>query len=357
MWINNIKLNNFRNYNKKEINLHENINVFFGENAQGKTNIIESIFLCSIGKSFRTNKEKELIKFNEEKAAVEINFQKSDRNGNIKIEIGEKKQVYLNGIKLKKLSELLGNINIVIFTPDDINILKGGPQNRRKFLDIMISQLRPNYMHILSLYNKTLEQRNNYLKQIKLEKKDENLLDIWDEKLVEYGIKIYEYREEFIEKIKNKIKNIHKEITNDKEEIEIEYFSDATTRQNFINELKSRRKLDIIKGFTTKGTHRDDFVVYINKKEVGIYGSQGQNRTAILSLKLSELQVIYDDIGEYPILLLDDFMSELDSKRRESFLNNIKNIQVIITCTEKITLENLEYFSYNVKDGEIIEKN
>ena len=357
MWINNIKLNNFRNYNNKEIKLHENINVFFGENAQGKTNIIESIFLCSIGKSFRTNKEKELIKFNEEKTLVEINYEKSDRTGNIKIEIGEKKQFYLNGIKIKKLSELLGNINIVIFTPDDINILKGGPQNRRKFLDIMISQLRQNYMHILSLYNKTLEQRNNYLKQIKTEKKDENLLDIWDEKLIDYGIKIYEYRKEFLEKIKNKIKNIHKDITNGREDIEIKYISDAITRQTFINELKSRRKLDIIKGFTTKGVHRDDFIIYINKKEVGTFGSQGQNRTAMLSLKLSELQVIYDDIGEYPILLLDDFMSELDSKRRESFLNNIKDIQVIITCTEKLRLENLKYFSYNVIDGDIIEKN
>ena len=357
MWINNIKLNNFRNYNKKEINLHENINVFFGENAQGKTNIIEAIFLCSIGKSFRTKKEKELIKFNEERTLVEINYEKSDRTGNIKIEIGEKKQVYLNGIKIKKLSELLGNINVVIFTPDDINILKGGPENRRKFLDIMISQLRPNYMHILSLYNKTLDQRNNYLKQIKTEKKDENLLDIWDEKLIDYGVKIYEYRKEFLEKIINKIKNIHKGITDGKEEIEIEYISDAVTRQNFLNELKSRRKLDIIKGHTTKGIHRDDFIIYINKKEVGHFGSQGQNRTAMLSLKLSELQVIYDDIGEYPILLLDDFMSELDSKRRESFLNNIKDIQVIITCTEKLRLENLKYFSYNVIDGDIIEKN
>ena len=356
MWIKNIKLNNFRNYNKKKINLYENINVFYGENAQGKTNIIESIFLCGIGKSFRTNKEKELIKFNEEKASVEINFQKTDRDGNIKIEIGEKKQIYLNGIKIKKLSELLGNINIVIFTPDDINILKGGPQNRRKFLDIMISQLRPNYMHVLTLYNKTIEQRNNYLKQIKLENKNSDLLDIWDEKLIEYGMKIYEYRKEFIEKIQNKIKNIHKEITQDKEEIEIKYFSDANTRQNFINELKSRRKLDILKGFTTKGVHRDDFVVYINGREVEIYGSQGQHRTAILSLKLSELNVIYDEIGEYPILLLDDFMSELDDKRRKNFLNNIKDIQVIITCTEKIILENLEYFSYNVIDGNIKEE-
>ena len=357
MWINDIKLKNFRNYNNKEIKLHENINVFFGENAQGKTNIIESIFLSSIGKSFRTNKEKELIKFNEENAIIEIAFSKKDRDGKIKIEIGTKKQIYLNGIKLKKLSELLGNINVVIFTPDDINILKGGPQNRRKFLDVMISQLRPNYMHTLSLYLKTLEQRNNYLKQIKMENKEENLLDIWDEKLVEYGIKIYEYRKEYIDKIQEKIKKIHKDITQNKEEIEIKYFSEANTRQNFLNELKSRRKLDIIKGFTTKGVHRDDFMIYINGKEVEIYGSQGQNRTAVLSLKLAELQVIYDDIGEYPILLLDDFMSELDSKRRKNFLDNIKNIQVIITCTEKLALENLEYFSYNVIDGNVIEEN
>ena len=356
MWIKEIKLMNFRNYDEQKIKLHENINVFFGENAQGKTNIIESIYLSSIGKSFRTNKEKELIKFNKEKAFVDISYEKSDRDGNIKIEIGDKKQVYLNGIKIKKLSELLGNINIVIFTPDDINILEGGPQNRRKFLDVMIGQLRPNYIHVLTLYLKTLEQRNNYLKQIKLENKNEELLEIWDEKLADYGIKIYEYRKEFIEKIINKIKIIHKEITQNKEEIEIKYFSDLTTRQNFINELKSKRKLDIIKGYTTKGVHRDDFVVYINGKQVDIYGSQGQHRTAVLSLKLAELQVIYDEIGEEPILLLDDFMSELDENRRKNFFNYIKNIQVIVTCTEKIVLENLKYFSYNVIDGKVIEK-
>ena len=167
MWIENIKINNFRNYDNEEINLGKNINIFYGENAQGKTNIIESIFLSSMGKSFRTNKDKEMINLNKEKAVIEISFVKSDREGKVKIELSNKKSIYLNGIKLKKLSELLGNINIVIFTPDDINILKGGPQNRRRFLDIMISQLKPNYMYNLSLYLKTLEQRNNYLRQIK----------------------------------------------------------------------------------------------------------------------------------------------------------------------------------------------
>ncbi len=354
MWIKNIKIKNFRNYENEKINLEKNINIFYGENAQGKTNIIEAIFLCSLGKSFRAKKDIEMIKLNEENAIVEIEYEKSDRDGKIKIELGNKKNIYLNGIKIKKLSELLGNLNIVIFTPDDINILKGGPQNRRRFLDIMISQLRPNYMHILNLYLKTIEQRNKYLRQIKEENKDEKLLDIWDEKLAEYAIKIYEYRKEFINKIIKKIKIIHNKITNEKEEIELEYITECKEKEYYLNLLKERRKLDIIKGFTTKGIHRDDFMIYINKKEISVYGSQGQNRTAMLSLKLAELQVIYDEIGEYPILLLDDFMSELDRNRRINFLKNIEDTQVIITGTEKLDIENLKYLEYNVANGKVI---
>lgn len=354
MWIKKIKIKNFRNYEIEEINLEKNINIFYGQNAQGKTNIIESIFLCSLGKSFRTKKDKEMIKLNEQNALVEVEYEKSDRDGKIKIEIGNKKNIYLNGIKIKKLSELLGNLNIVIFTPDDINILKGGPQNRRRFLDIMISQLRPNYMHILNLYIKTMEQRNNYLRQIKEEHKDENLLEIWDEKLAEYAIKIYEYRKEFIEKIIKKLDIIHKNITNGEEQIELEYVTECDSEEKYLKLLKERRKLDIIKGFTTKGVHRDDFMIYINKKDIKIFGSQGQNRTAMLSLKLAELQVIYDEIGEYPILLLDDFMSELDKTRRKNFLENIEGTQVIITGTEKLDIENLEYLEYNVSNGKVL---
>ena len=354
MWISKIKLNNFRNYEKQEIILNKGINVFYGENAQGKTNIIESIYLCSMGKSFRARKDQELIKFQNDKAQVEIDYEKTDRDGKIKIELENKKSVFVNGIRLKKLSELLGNINIVIFTPDDIDILKGGPQKRRRFLDVMISQLKPNYMHVLNMYIKTLEQRNNYLRQIKVDNKDETMLDIWDEKLVEYGTKIYEYREEFINKIKEKIGTIHNKITDSKENIEIEYVSECSDKEKYLSLLKSRKKLDIIKGYTTKGIHRDDFVIYINGKPVNIYGSQGQHRTAILSLKLSELKVVYDEIGEYPILLLDDFMSELDEQRKKSFLENIKEAQVIITCTEKIDAKNLEYFSYKISGGKII---
>ena len=353
MWIKKIKISNFRNYKNAEINLNDKINIFYGENAQGKTNIIESVYLCSIGKSFRTSKEKEMIKFGEENCSVEINFEKTDRDGNISINIGERKNIFVNKIKIKKLSELLGNINVVIFTPDDINILKGGPQNRRKFLDVMISQLRPKYMHICSLYQKTLDERNTFLKNS--ENYNYDLLDIYDEKLAEYGCEIYKYRNEFIEKLKNKIIKIHKNITNDKENIEIKYTSNCEDKKEYLKLLKDRRKLDFIKGYTTKGVHRDDFQIFLNELPVDVYGSQGQHRTAVLSLKLSELQVIYDEIGENPILLLDDFMSELDEFRRTNFLENIKDTQVLITCTEKIDLNDSDAKSFYVKNGNIEE--
>ena len=354
MWIKELRINNFRNYKNEEIKFEKNINIFYGENAQGKTNIIEAIFLCSMGRSFRTNKDKEMILLNESQANIEIEFEKSDRSGKIKIELAGKKNVSINGIKIKKLSELLGKINIVIFTPDDINILKGTPALRRRFLDMMIGQLRPNYVYILNMYNKTLEQRNNYLRQIRQEGKAESLLEIWDEKLVEYGNIISNYRREFINKIIEKINIIHKKITNDNEKIDIIYTSCCENKKNYMDLLTQRRKLDIIKGYTTKGIHRDDFEVYINDKELSIYGSQGQNRTAVLSLKLSELQVIHDEIEEEPILLLDDFMSELDEKRRNHFLEKIEKTQVIITCTDKIDIENKNILIYNVKEGKVI---
>lgn len=353
MFIKTIKLKNFRNYNYQIIELNKGVNIFIGDNAQGKTNILESVFLCSMGKSFRAKKDRELVSLGKEEALIEIEYEKSDRNGRIAFCISDKKDIFLNDIKIKKLSELLGNINIVMFSPDDIEILKEGPIKRRRFLNMMISQLRPNYTYVYNLYNKVLEQRNNYLRQIRLEGKDENFLDIWDEKLAEYGEIIYKYRNEFIIKIKEKIGDIHRKITEDDEKIDIEYISDFYIKEKYLKKLKENRKKDIQKGYTTTGIHRDDFEIYINDKKVNIYGSQGQHRTAMLSLKLAELYVIYDDIGEYPILLLDDFMSELDEKRRRNFVKNITEAQVLITGTHEIVLENLIYNVYNVRRGEV----
>ena len=208
MYIDKIILKNYRNYEEQEIELNPHINVFYGDNAQGKTNILESIFMSSFGKSFRTTKEKEMIKIGEDFLETNIFYKKSDREGKIKVIISNKKQIEVNGVKIKKLSELIGKLNIVIFTPDDIQILKSGPDRRRRFLDMMIGQLRPNYVYTLNLYLKTLEQRNNYLKQIREENKPDNMLEIWNEKLAEYGQIIFKYREEFIAKINNKIQKI-----------------------------------------------------------------------------------------------------------------------------------------------------
>ncbi len=353
MYIKNIKLNNFRNYEEQNIELQNGINLFVGDNAQGKTNILEAIFLCAIGKSFRAKKEKELIKIGEENSLIEIEYEKSDRAGKIKIELNDKKSVFVNDIKQNKLSDILGNINIVMFSPDDIEILKSGPAKRRRFLNILISQLRPKYVYCLNMYLKTLEQRNNYLRQIKQENKPKEMLEIWDEKLAEYGELVFNYRNEFIEKIKNKINKIHNEITDNKEEIKLKYITDCENKEKYLQELRKFWEQDIQKGYTTKGIHRDDFYVFINGKQVNIYGSQGQNRTVILSLKLSELEIIYDEIGEYPILLLDDFMSELDSKRRENLLKSISNTQILITCTDEFTISNKMCKTYFVNNGNV----
>jgi DNA replication and repair protein RecF len=349
MYIKDIYLKNFRNYREQKIELNPSANVFYGNNAQGKTNILEAIFFSAFGKSFRTSKEKQVIMKEKDFFKIHTEFQKKDREGNVDIFLGDDKSISVNGVKLNKLSELLGNINIVIFSPEDINLLKDESAVRRKFLDMMISQLRKNYIYNLNNYKKNLEQKNNYLKSRNI---SDDMLDVYDEKLAEYSENVYQYRNEFIEKIKEKIKEIHSNITD--EDISIVYKTDCESKEKCLEKLKKNREKDKYRGFSSVGCHRDDFKILINGDEVDIYGSQGQNRTAILSLKMAELEVINDEIGEYPILLLDDFMSELDQERITNFLKSINNIQVIITCTEKIDLENSSNFYVN--NGEILLK-
>ena len=231
MYIKNIKLKNFRNYDKLDIDFKKDFNLIYGENAQGKTNILEAIYLTSLGKSFQTNQDKELIKIGEDIAEVEVEYETKDRSGKIKCVISDKKTFYINDIKQKRISDIIGKINLVLFYPDNINIIKGTPQERRRFLDIMISQLKPNYLHLLTIYQKTLEQRNSYLKQIKFDNKPKDMLEIWDERLSELSYSIYIYRKEFIDKIKNKIKEIHNLITNcgkQNEEIDIKFKTNRT---------------------------------------------------------------------------------------------------------------------------------
>lgn len=224
---------------------------------------------------------------------------------------------------------------------------------------MMISSLKPNYMHLLNDYNRVLEQRNTYLKQIIKERKSETLLEILDEQLAELSFQIYEYRNQYLEKFANIIQETHDIITKNtktEEIIKIKYISNAQDKQGFVDNLKKSRNIDLARGYTSTGVHRDDFMIYINKKIVSIYGSQGQQRTTTLTLKLCELKIVTEEIGETPILLLDDFMSELDENRRKSFLENLKDSQVIITCTDKIEMEKEHIKSFYVENGKVLEK-
>lgn len=356
MYIKKVKLENFRNYDNLEVEFKKDFNLIYGNNAQGKTNILEAIYLSAIGKSFQTNKDSEMIKIGKEKAKVEIEYKTKDREGKITVEIADKKTFFINGIKQKKISDIIGKINIVLFYPDNIDIIKGGPAERRRFLDIMISQLKPNYIHILNKYLKTLDQRNAYLKQIKFDNKSKDMLEIWDESLSRLSYQIYTYRSEYIQKIKEKIKVIHNKITNcgqQDEKIEISFISSGKSQKDFYENLLRNRENDIRKGYTSTGSHRDDFDIYINDKKVNVYGSQGQQRTSVLSLKLTELNIIQDEIEEPPILLLDDFMSELDENRRNNLTNAIENNQVFITCTDKILVEEKNNTIYHIENAKL----
>ena len=335
-------LQNYRNYIKLPLILHPGLNIFYGDNAQGKTNFIESIYLCGTGRSYRTFKEKELILWDEEIGYVKAEIERKDVNTKIELSLisGKPKIVKVGGIKINKLSELLGVLNVVMFSPEDLKLVKEGPIFRRRFMDIEISQVKPGYYYNFQKYSKILLQRNNLLKSIKYDRSLVKTLDVWDEQLSEYGSYLINYRIEFINKISILAKLVHRKITDGSEELNISYatqFINIKSREeikvNIYKGLIDNRGKDIQRGSTSVGPHRDDIDFYINSVDVKTFGSQGQQRTCALSLKLSELEFIKGECGEYPVLLLDDVLSELDIKRQKFLLSSLKNIQTFITCT------------------------
>ena len=351
MIIEKISLENFRNYGEQEIEVSPNINVFFGNNAQGKTNVLEAIYYTALGRSFRTYKDAELIRFENDLGKIHIEYEKNNRENEIEIQLSkkEKKTIWLNGIKLIKNSELLGNLNIVLFSPDDIIILKQAPALRRRFLDILISQLKPSYVHVLSEYNKVLDQRNALLKSRRID-----TIDVWDEQLATLAGKIYDYRKMYIEKLGEKMHTIHPKVTNGKETIKICYQTKFTTKEEFLRLLQKNREHDLFKGYTTIGPHREDFEIEINNTVLNIYGSQGQHRTAVLSLKIAEMEILKEETGENPILLLDDVTSELDLERINLIFSTIKDYQVFITCTDASIVVNNEHLTNHLKLYKIV---
>ena len=368
MRIKKIQAENFRNLENIKIEFSDGINIIYGNNAQGKTNIIEAIYVFSFGKSFRATKEIELLKFDKDYFLSKIDIIKKDRDTEMSFgfdKITNKKMIKINGVIQKKVSDIIGKLNIVVFKPEDIKIVTDSPTIRRKYIDFVISSISKSYLDNITKYKKVLEERNNLLKEIKIRFKgskklletDQNLLDVYDKILSKLNIDIYNERNKIINKLNTYIYDIHLKLTENytkSENLHIKYVSNvAEDIEKMYNNLNKSRLNDINKGYTSLGIHRDDYIISINSLDVSIYGSQGQKKSSIISLKLSELKVIEEVIGEKPVLLLDDYMSELDEKRRLKFLDIIEDIQIIITTTHKISIEGKENTYFYVDNGKI----
>lgn len=344
MKINSLNLHNFRNYKDEFFSFSDGFNIIYGENGQGKTNIIEAFYYFCTGRSFKNVKDKEAVLFGEDTAKIKIEFEKFSSLNFAEIIINDGKIINLNGVNIKKLSELVGFVKAVLFTPDCLNLIKGAPSERRHFLDVFISSLYPVYFKLLLNYYKVLKQKNTLLKSFNA---DENLIYVWNEKLAEYAHLIFKYRSFIIDKTAPYIKDFQCEISGGKEKTEIIY--NPSVKENFHEKEKvyeyinEHTKKEMEAGFCLVGPHRDDFSLFINGKDLKHYGSQGQIRTAVLSLKLSECEVTGEICGEYPVLLFDDITSEIDKKRREFLFEKIKEKQTFMTCTEKENIKNANF--------------
>ena len=332
MNIESLELSNYRNYKNLYMDYSPKTNLLFGNNAQGKTNILEAIYICAAGRSHRGSKDKEEIKFGEDEAHIKININKNNINYRIDIHLKKNrpKGIAINGIPIKKTSELLGIFNVVFFSPEDLSIIKNGPSERRRFLDMELCQLNSLYVHSLICYNKILIQRNKLLKDFNFIKESKETLDILDIQLIKYGKEIIRYRELFIDELKNIIKKISKDISG--EYININYEKNIEI-DKYEEKLKNKRNEEIKLKMTLIGPHRDDISFSIDGVDIRKFGSQGQQRTAALSLKLSEIELVKEKVKDTPVLLLDDVLSELDKKRQSKLLEYIGDIQTVITCT------------------------
>lgn len=368
MFLKELDIKHFRNYGQQKLTFNQNITLFLGQNAQGKTNLMESIYVLALTKSHRSTKDKEWINWDEEFSWIKATVQR--KRGPLQLEIqltGKGKKAKINGLEQKKLSDYIGAMNVVMFAPEDLSIVKGTPQQRRKFIDMEIGQVSPMYIHLLSQYQKVLTQRNQCLKDAFKNKKYIGFLDVLNEQLAELAVKIISRRIDFLEKMGIWANNVHQDITQRKETLTIQYhpsFSvdpllpQSESIAQFVQQLEQLKEKELVRGTTLLGPHRDDLSFHINGTNVQQYGSQGQQRTTALSLKLAEIQLIYEEIGEYPILLLDDVLSELDASRQSHLLDAIKDkVQTFVTATgvEGLHHQTLEDASiFRVQSGNAI---
>jgi len=340
MRINKLFVENFRNLKKNCIEFNKNVNIFYGDNAQGKTSILEGIYFCATGRSHKTHIDSEIINFDKNESHLQVFISNNATYDKIDVHLKKlsKKGIAINNIPVKKIGELFGILHIVLFAPEDLRLIKDGPSVRRKFIDLEMCQLSKIYYYDLKQYYKILKQRNILLKNIQKNNKLKETLFAWDKQLVDFGERLIGYRKDFIKNISEAASLIHKDITGGKEFLEIIY-KPSSLKNEFQKKLDKYTDKDIFYGTTSVGPHKDDIIFNINGFNARDYGSQGQQRTAALSAKLAEIQIIENEKKTTPVLLLDDVLSELDEKRQSFLFEKIKDIQVIITCTgiEEIT--------------------
>ena len=339
------------------MDLNKNTNIFIGKNAQGKTNLLEAIYICATGKSFRTNRDKEIINFNKEQAyiGVKMNIGRYERFIEVKMDREKTKRIRVNKTELKNYKELHSGLNVVIFSPEDLKLVKEGPQERRNFLDTEISQIKPIYNYNMTRYNKVLFQRNNLLRSNKFQKDIKPLLEIFDVQLAKLGTEIIIERNNYINELSKICKVTHNKITLSNEDLELKYLTNIKMfddkleiERNYIEKLHKGMEKDIESRSTHLGPHRDDIAITINNKDLKTYGSQGQQRTVVLSIKLSEVELIKKERGMYPILLLDDVFSELDEERRKYLIKSFRDMQTIITVTDAMDLKEMDHIEKSI---------
>ncbi|MDO5696250.1 MAG: DNA replication/repair protein RecF [Eubacteriales bacterium] len=361
MQIKTLKLVDFRNYETAEIVFERGTNILFGNNAQGKTNLLEALYLLSTTKSHRRSYDREMIRFGQKEAYIHGVFE--DKYGDIRVDLclqrGKSKRITVNGLPLKKTGDLIGMIHMVVFSPEDLNIIKSSPAMRRNFMDRELCQINKMYMQDLSVYKRVLEQRNKLLKDAARRKDVRDTLAIWDLQLVKYGQRIIGERKAFIHRIREVAAPMHQRLTGNKESLDIGYMADVEAA-SFEEELQKHRERDLRYQTTTVGPHRDDLSFFIDGKDVQTYGSQGQQRTVALILKLSEIEILRTIFKKEPILLLDDVLSELDRHRQKLLLNMVKTNQTFITCTglEELIENQFEMNSvFSVNAGTVVRCN
>ena len=362
MKVNTLQLKNFRNIAAMELSFNEGVNIIYGENAQGKTNILEALWLFTGMRSFRASKDAEQILFGQQKADIKTEFTARNLKQSAEITFGEKKTAVLNEIKQNSVNDFAAEYHAVIFSPEHLSLIKGGPKERRGFCDNALCQIKPGFYEYLSKYKKNLVQRNALLKDYKYNSSIEMMLDIFEENLAHLGTKIILQRKRYLKALCEQVKRIYNGISSGKEEIELVYAgsfcaeSEADTEKNFLEALKKSRNEDMQSFTTSVGPHRDDIDILINGISARKFGSQGQQRSAVLALKLGEANVLKEKTGEQPIALLDDVMSEPAEQRQDYILHHIDGWQVFITCCDPHTILRLkEGKTFHIAGGRLLE--